>query len=612
VTIITLFVSLREYFGSDRPRVLTAAPGILKHMLRSGLIFLVALNASAVSLPSCAQGAAASLPCELRFDLQSGDLPASASPFKDELLNVEFRSPRATTYLMRAFSDDGRSLRVRFTPPEPGSWTYHVSSSVKRYDNQEVPFNVADFAGPGLVNVANLRHWRTTNKKPHLWLGVSLPSHLDQASLESWLDARKSDGFTHIRCTLLSGHPFTSALEPDPAYFKELDNWLLAAATRGFILDLVLADESVVSSPAFGARERLDPIVRYLCSRYGALNVTWQGIECFEDVPGARALLKDIGSLLQKYDGFQHPRSTDARVSSSPLLADGWMNFLIEASPHPGFAAVEHQFTTQPEIHLITTADPEAFRHELWTSTTNGEYPSITADSLKNEANAKAIRTWAKVLADTRHWELEPYFDVDGARAVGLDEVEYLAYAQTPGIVEITLPKHKYNPLWINTITGEEVPLKDYKGEVFSRPTPDTAHDWVLQVPREGRKENMLRYYYFESQDPPVQEVESDPAKAPFEIVDPPGDQVNSRIPTPFKVKLTRNNRATRNMQYIWWGEVVAGGEGARVLGLGSNGNFTIPPGLIKGPGANLNLRVQALNANGKAYEINKVYRLTP
>ena len=617
VTITPHFVSLNVHFGSDPLGALAAPPAILKHMLRSGpvclLAFFVALNASAVSVPPCTQGAAASLPCELRFDLQSGDLPPSASAYKDELLNVEFRSPRATTYLMRAFSDDGRSLRVRFTPPEPGSWNYHVSSSVKRYDNHEVAFNVADFAGPGLVNVANLRHWRTTNKKPHLWLGVSLPLHLDQASLESWLDARKSDGFTHIRCTLLSGQPFTSALEPDPAYFKELEDRILAAATRGFVLDLLLADQSAVDSPAFGAGERLDPIVRYLCARYAGLNVTWQGVEHFEDIPGIRPLLKDLGWLLQKYDGFQHPRSTDARVTSSPFLPDGWMNFLIEASPNPGFAAVEHQFTEQPEIHLITTADPEAFRHELWTSTTNGEYASVTADSLKNEVNVKAIRTWVKVLADTRHWELEPYFDVNGAHAVGLEEVEYLAYAPTPGVVEITLPKHKYNPQWVNPITGEEIPLKDYKGEVFSRPTPDNAHDWVLEIPREGHKENMLRYYYFESQDPPVQEVESDPAKAPFEIAEPPGDQINPRIPTPFKIKLTRNNRATRTMQYIWWGEVVAGGAGARVLGLGSSGNFAVPPGMNinRVPNANLNLHVQAINANGKAYELNKVYRLT-
>jgi hypothetical protein len=201
---------------------------------------------------------------------------------------------------------------------------------------------------------------------------------------------------------------------------------------------------------------------------------------------------------------------------------------------------------------------------------------------------------------------------VDGARAVGLEEVEYLAYAQNPGIVEINLPKHKYNPLWVNPITGEEIPLKDYKGEVFSRPTPDNAHDWVLQVPREGHKESMLRSYYFESQDPPVQEVETNTSKIPFEIVDPPGDQINSLIPTPYKIKITRANRASRFMQYVWWGEVVAGGEGARLLGLGSFGNFTIPKELVTQRGSTLNIRLFAINANGKAYELDKVYRLTP
>ncbi len=262
--------------------------------------------------------------------------------------------------------------------------------------------------------------------------------------------------------------------------------------------------------------DRTEPLARFLIARYGGLNVTWQGIEHFEDTVGSRAVLKELGSFLQKYDPFQHPRSTDARVSSYPLLGDGWMTYLIEESPHPEVAAVEHQFTQQPEIHVITATDPEGFRHELWNCTTNGEYPSVSYESLRNEANVKAVQTWYRIIADTRHWEFEPYFDVSGARAVGLEEVEYLAYAQTPGIVEITLPKHKYNPVWVNPISGEEIPLKDYRGEVFSRQTPDNSHDWVLQVPREGHKESMARSYYFESVDPPVQEIETDTSKIPI------------------------------------------------------------------------------------------------
>lgn len=581
------------------------------------LVLFSAACAGAAGLPSCSQGATSGMPCSLTFDWRAGEIPANSSAYKDELLNVEFRSPQHVTYLMRAFWDGGQSLGIRFTPTEPGTWAYHITSGIKRYDNQESTFSVADSSSPGLVQVANLRHWRTTNKKPHLWLSASAPFlEIDQAAFETWLDARKRDGFTHIRGPLLTLNaqmkPFTADGTPDCAYFQELDNRLMAALARGFTLDLILADDSFVKSGAFTEWQQRDDIIRYLVARYGGLNVTWQGIEHFEDVPHGRALLKDFGSLLQKYDSFRHPRSTDARISSFPLLRDGWMDFLMEAVPTPDFAAVQHQFTQQPQVHIITAIAPDAFRHELWNATTNGEYPSVSYESLRNEANVKAVAVWAKIMADTRHWELEPYFDVDGARAVGLEEVEYLAYAQTPGIVEINLPKHKYNPAWVNPLTGEEIELKDYKGEVFSRPTPDNSHDWILRLPREGHKQAMLRSYYFESQDPPVQEVETDASKAPFEIVDPAGDQINSLIPAPYQIKITRANRASRFMQYVWWGEVIAGGEGPRLLGLGPSGTFALSKDFVKERGSTLNVRVFAINANGKAYEVDKVYRLTP
>ena len=503
------------------------------------------------------------------------------------------------------------------TPLEPGPWSYHITSSLKRYDNQESTFSVADSGSPGFVGVANLRHWWTTNKQPHLWLAASVPFlELDQPALDSWLDLRKRDGFTHIRGPLLtlraSLKPLGPGGQPNPAYFAALDERVLAAASRAFTLDLLLADDAFVASGALDRWEQRDALIRYLISRYSGLNVTWQGIEHFEDTPGSRDLLKDLGSSFEKYDAFHHPRSTGARVSSSPLLADGWMNYLIEASPHPEVAAVEHQFTQAPEIHVITATEPQAFRDELWNATTNGEYPSVSYDALRNEANVTAVRTWFKIMSGTRHWELEPYFDVSGARAVGLEEVEYLAYAQKPGIVEISLPRHKYNPLWVNPISGEEIPLKDYKGDVFSRQTPDNAHGWLLQTPREGHKESMLKSYRFDSQDPPIQEAETDPAKIPYQVVDPAGEEINTALPTPFRIKLTKANRATRQMQIVLWGEVVGSSEGARLLGVGSFGNITLPKSLVKEPGSTLHLRVMAINANGKAYELDKVYRLSP
>lgn len=585
--------------------------------LRLALYFCLSTISAYCSLSSsCTQSARNDFPCELSFALQSGDLPPNASTYKDDLLSVEFRSPRSVTYLMHEFADNRQLLRVRFTPTEPGAWTYKVSSSIARLDNQEGTFNVADSNATGVVGVANLRHFWTTGKKPHLWFAAEAPFlSVDQAAFESWLDARKQNGFTHIRGIVLNNSapikPFAANDQPNPAYFTALDDRLTAAAERGFTLDLILADTPITASVFLKQRDQLDPLVRFIVARYGGLNVTWQGVQHFELLAGTRSLLKDLGSLLQQYDSFQHPRSTDARDSSSPLLSDGWMNYLIEASPDPQLAGVEHQFTQQPEIHIVQATEPDAFRHELWNATTNGEYPSVSYAALQNPQNAKAAQTWFHVVSETRHWELEPYFDVTGARAVGLDEVEYLAYAQSPGIVEITLPKHKYNPVWINPATGEELPLKNYRGEIFSQQTPDSSHDWVLTVPRDGTKENMAKYYYFESQDPPIQEVETDPSKAPFEVLQPGGAAISLSDPIPYLVKLTRANRASRTMEYVWWGETVQGGEGPRLLGLGPSGTST-SLNKMSADAPNLNVRVEAINANGKAYEIDKVFELKP
>jgi hypothetical protein len=547
----------------------------------------------------------------MRFAADAGSL---SNAYTGDVLSIEFRSPSHATNLIQAFSEGGPELIVRFTPSEPGTWTYRVTSSIHKYDNQEATFSVAETNLPGFVSVANLRHWRTSNKQPHLWLSAAVPLlSLEQAPYETWLDARKSDGFTHIRATLLTDSAKLRPLiegRPNAAYFRVLDDKLIVAAQRGFALDLIFADRAFAKSGVLTDYASRGPLLRYLIARYGALNVSWQGIEQFEELPQSRQLLKQINEDVARFDSFHRPRSTDARDTCSSLLPDGWLDYLIEGSSKPALAAVEHQFTTKPEVHILHATAPDAFRHELWNATTNGEYISVDYAALENPANVKAIQTWSKVMADTRHWELEPYFDVDGARAVGLQEVEYLAYAESPGIVEITLPKHKYNPVWVNPITGEEVPLKDYKGEVFSRETPDKSHDWILQVPREGHKESMLKSYRFESVDPPIQEPELDPAKTPFQITDPPGDELSPSIPILYGVKMTRNNRATRNMQFLWWGEVVAGGEGARVLATGASGTFKLPDTLAQ-PGANLNVRVLAINANGKAYEVDRVYRLT-
>jgi hypothetical protein len=275
------------------------------------------------------------------------------------------------------------------------------------------------------------------------------------------------------------------------------------------------------------------------------------------------------------------------------------MNFVIEATTNDVIGSVEHQFYQVPFVG-VTDAQ------HLWSTTMDGEYPEFHGDG------AAMCRYWFDFIADTRHWELEPYFDVDGARGVALEDVEYVSYIEHPGPpVEISVEKHSYDVAWFNPATGESIDQKKYKGEHYTGEAPDKSHPWVLLVAREGRKESMLKSYKFDSREVPlVQVIETNPTKVPYVIVEPSSNTLDAGPPVRFSAKLTRETRATRSMMFLWTGEVAADGQGLRVLGTGSPGSFVIPASIALNFPAVLSIHLAALNANGKAYSADRVVQL--
>jgi hypothetical protein len=561
---------------------------------------------SALAQPPC-EGTPAYAPCEMLFDLSPADVAAHPNPYASVALQIEFRSPRFKTYLMPAFWD-GRGknqMIVRFTPTEAGQWIYRVTSNVAALDGKQGTFNAAPSDAPGFVNVANVHHWATDNKKAHLWMGFIADRFAFDAPAEfdRQLDQAAQNKFNHFRGSILGGAKDSAQVylgpdRPNPAYFDELDRRIGEIHKRGITTDLMLgSDPDTITAlfPDWQARERF---IRYVVARYAAFNITWQGLAEFEDYPDGRALLKELGLDLKKLDPYQHPRSSNAKITSSPLLPDGWMDYVIEGSQDDAVGSVEHQFYPVPFVG-VTDAQ------HLWNATMDGEYPEFHGD------NPNVAKYWSDFMADTRHWELEPYFDVDGARAVALEDVEYVNYIQHPGSpVEVTLEKHGYDVQWLNPATGESLEQKKYSGEHFTGEAPDQSHPWVLYIAREGHKEGMLKSYKFESRPVPVQEVETDLKKIPFEIAAPPGNTLEAGKPAQFSVKLTRETRATRAMMYLWSAEVAADGRGFRVIGTGSGGMFVVPASVAANFPAVLSIHLMGLNANGKAYQTDRVYQL--
>jgi len=550
------------------------------------LLWAVFVAVPALAQPAGCSGTPAWSPCDLVFDLSPGE---SMDNFE---LRGEFRSPHHRTYVLRAFRGADRRYLIRFTPTEGGDWEYRLSSSLPRLENQEGKISAAPSDAPGFVHASkNLHHFQTENEKPHLWMATALDNFvgMPRTDFDRQVEQRSSEKFTHLRVTL----------EPD-ADLREAADRLRAINSRGLVADLVFAS---IPEDAAARREYIAEIA----ARFSAMNITWMGLPGFEKVPHARAVLRDTGQLLKQYDAYDHLRASMAEASSAPFASDGWMNVLVLGMVDPNIGAVEHQLYGLPDVNTGIQS-----QRDLWNATMNGQYPA--------SGSGRFMTAWFDLMGATRYWELEPYFDVDGGRAVALEGVDYIVYIEKPGPVEVSLINHSYDVAWIDPATGERTKAKDYKGAHFAGEPPDRKHDWLLEISRESHKQSMKSYKFdsrgYDDPDvPPIQlqEIETNPQRIPFDVSTPgEGAAISLSAPPAYSLKITRQTRATRALLVEWTGEVTAGGEGYRIIGTGREGTFRIPPSIAHNlPGA-LRVRISVLNANGKAYQLDKVYRLTP
>ncbi|MFN7994449.1 MAG: DUF5060 domain-containing protein [Bryobacteraceae bacterium] len=611
-------------------------------MLTFRLMLLAGIGLSLFAQAPCA-GTPEYIPCEFVYELNAQEAAAHPNPYVDVQLHAEFRSPRFRTFKMPAFWDGGQRLVIRFTPTDAGDWNYRVTSNIQRWDGQTGTFTTAASEAPGFVRKANVHHWAWTERNlPHLWMGDTLYpfATLEQVTFQQIVDARATQKFNHIRGSLLpaaeqAARAFPSSDRPDPAWFRQVDERVRYMNQKGIVADLILAaspDQITRLFPNWQQRQRY---VNYLVAHYAAFNITWQGLREFEAGQNGRPLMKEIGGLLKQTDPYQHPQSSGNVATSGPLLEDGWMNFIAHHTSDDQVCAVEHQIFATPFVNLKFAGedtgagkfgpedvDSDTFRHRLWNAAMDGDYLTYfntgTAGAGKlpvdpkylDSPGAKAMTAWFNILSASRYWELEPYFDVDGGRAVALEDVEYLVYIEKPGPVEVVVEHHGYDVSWFNPITGEELKeKKGYKGEHFTGEPPDKSHDWILRISREGHKEGM-RSYKFESRRIEMQVIEQNVQKVPFEIAQPTQTALSESKPAEYAAKIKRETRATRSVMWLWTGEATADGQGYRVIGTGQQGTLHFWPDMALNYPAVLSMRLYGMNANGKVYTVDKTYQL--
>jgi hypothetical protein len=428
---------------------------------------------------------------------------------------------------------------------------------------------------------------------------------------------------------------FNDSDTPNFEHFRELDGRIRAANEKGIFVDLVLAADQNHLADLFPTWQQRERFVRYVASRYSPLAITWQGVQEFEEYSDGRASLKEIGTLLKKFDPYNHPRSSHAVTTSGPLLPDGWMTHTIYQTSDNAVAGIERQLFPVPFVNAEFAyensgagashkhhVDPETFRRLLWHSTMNGHYPyfgntgtyggrAVQMDAkFLDSPGARAMTAWFDFMSRTRFWELEPFFEVDGGRGLALPGIEYIVYLEKAGPVELVTERQTYDIYWFRPATGELIKeKKDWKGERFSAQPPGDG-DWVLHLSRDGRKEGMLRSYKFESRPVFMQEIERNAQRVPFTVEKPAEENLPAGKPIAFEAKITRETRASRAMLFLWTAEATADNQGYRVIGTGASGSFTIPKSIAKNYPAVVNLRLYGMNANGKVYAIDRVIRV--
>ncbi len=603
--------------------------------------------------PTCPPTAIYS-PCDLVLELSAEELAQHPNPHATVRMKAEFRSPGTRTFALAAFWDGGNRFVVRFAPTDAGKWLVRFTGNIARLNGMMSSVEAVDAAVPGFLEAANFHHWRTSNDlQPHLWMGDTMYSFasMPEEAFQAILAARKEQGFTHIRGYLLGARPDnqperrTFALPaPDavnPTHFQQVDRRIRAMNEAGMIVDLILGWDNNHLADAFPTVEHRQRYLEYVIARYSAFRVTWQLVQEFEEYKDGRAFVKELGQYLKAHDPYQHPRTTHTLSTTSPLAKDGWMTYMLYQSSDNHLGSIEHQLYQMPFVNAEFGyensgggashkhhVDGDTFRKRLWNSTMDGQYPTFGNTGTYGgsfDANAKfaqsagtqTMKVWGDVLKRTRYWELEPYFDVSGARCVGLhgeDTPEFLCYAEEGGPVELRFVKrNSFKVEWINPSDGSVTPLKDFKDDLFTGAPPSPGRDWLLYVYREGRLGSLKRYK-FESRLVPVQDPDNAAVRVLFEVVEPDSMEVpaGEALQVPFAIKLSRESRATRRMMYLWVAENTINGQGHRVAGSGDKGFLRFRKEAVGDLPSVVNIRIYGLNSVGKLYFVDKVYRLTP
>ncbi len=596
------------------------------------LLLLLAPQVHGQQIDSCGLAAVYD-PCEIRISVSDAVMAEHPKPYSSVTMRAEFRSPKGgRTKVMPAFWDGGGSFVLRFSPDHEGRWDYRIISDIDALDKETGSFMAEPARTPGFITIFHNRYFKyPLSNTPHYWLGDTFLSlaAMPWDSFRAVADKRAEQGFTHVRALVLGteAKAFQASDQPDAAYFRELDKRVAYLHGLGLVTDLVLADSAATLERLFPTSSQRERFVKYVCSRYAAYSVTWQSLLAWEDHPKGGPLAEALGKSVARNDPYDHPRSTGALLTSSPLFEQegkGWQNYIVQNRVDPALASIEYETYPAPFVNtgVGAGASPDTARKQAWSAAVRGQYVTLdTREPDVESSTSQQMAALASFFAQSRYFDMQPHYRVVGGAGLAFQRtpawsekeigIEYIVHAPDPGTIELVLHKHEYKVSWYDPATGAWFDQKKkFKGDRFRTQTPDKERDWVLYVRREGKKQAINKSYFLESRLPKMKETEVVPANLPFAIQLPAEDTLAAGRSHEFNATLTKNTIAAQRMLWLWTAEIPSTPYSKRVLGTGQSGKFNVPALDQSGRAATLAVRLVGVDGAGRLFEAFKSYAL--
>lgn len=291
-------------------------------------------------------------------------------PFNDVDVDVVFFNG-GQSWRVPMFWRGGNSWTVRFTPPAPGMYSYHLDSSDKSnpdLNGHSGKIFISAYEGSnalfrhGMLRIsANRRYFEHADRTPFYWLGdtwwAGLSDRLSWEDFKSLTEDRKTKGFTVVQ--IVAGlAPDAEELPPidlgdrneggavwdtdfkriNPRYFDYADRRIQYLLAEGIVPAIVGGWSHVLAKMGLTQMKRH---WRYIIARYGAYPAFWiAGGEVFDPPPAIREKLKnrplfalaytpgwtEVVRYIGETDPYHHPLSVhefvppyDAAVQNETL-----------------------------------------------------------------------------------------------------------------------------------------------------------------------------------------------------------------------------------------------------------------------------------------------------